>query len=295
MISEEVEPTQKTIPCRPSSSFSSLPDEITENILARVSRWNYPSLCLPALGSEIYLFDIPHTEPSSSVQILDCRNHTWRDSPSMIATRKNVSALFSNQKIYTGPVDEYPATWFEVFDMTAFPAPGADDDKLRNLLSGTDNYGIVNAIDGKVYVEIDEKEFAYEPKDGTWELVREHLAVCEIKNVIYCFTISGELMWFDSKTECREWRRVKGLQKLREDSTMGINFAKEFDMINYGGKLLVMWDISGIKPKNKIRYAKIILESRCNGREVWGKVECVDELTFPCEAYESFYCFTVLV
>ncbi|KAL0726719.1 hypothetical protein Bca4012_022812 [Brassica carinata] len=47
MISQEVEPTQKkkTIP-EPPSSFSSLPHEIAENILARVSRWNYPCLSL---------------------------------------------------------------------------------------------------------------------------------------------------------------------------------------------------------------------------------------------------------
>lgn len=44
MISPEVEPRKKKIP-KPAS-FSSLPDEITENILARVSRWNYPSLSL---------------------------------------------------------------------------------------------------------------------------------------------------------------------------------------------------------------------------------------------------------
>ncbi|CAG7884713.1 unnamed protein product [Brassica rapa] len=47
MISDEVEPTKKkkTVP-EPPSMFSSLPDEIIENILARISRWNYPSLSL---------------------------------------------------------------------------------------------------------------------------------------------------------------------------------------------------------------------------------------------------------
>ena len=51
MTSEEVQPTQinKTVPESPSS-FPSLPDEIIENILARVTRWKYPSLSLVSKG-----------------------------------------------------------------------------------------------------------------------------------------------------------------------------------------------------------------------------------------------------
>ena len=59
-----------------------------------------------------------------------------------------------------------------------------------------------------------------------------------------------------------------------------------------------MWDpypsvrSSSIKRNIKIWYAKISLESRCNGCEVWGKVECVDVLTFPVESYHWFNCVT---
>ena len=49
MISKVAEPTQKkkkTISEPPLTSFSSLPHEIAENILARISRWEYPRLSL---------------------------------------------------------------------------------------------------------------------------------------------------------------------------------------------------------------------------------------------------------
>lgn len=85
---------------------------------------------------------------------------------------------------------------------------------------------------------------------------------------------------------------------MRDHRTRGLKFGDDFDMVNYGGKLLVMWDlysISGIKRKNKIWYAMISLESRCNGREVWGNVECVDVLKFPGESYEFFNCLIASV
>nr|VDD40636.1 unnamed protein product [Brassica oleracea] len=59
MISGRVEPTKKkkkNTVREPPSMFSSLPDEIVENILARVSRWKYP---LPIALS--CLKEIPHS------------------------------------------------------------------------------------------------------------------------------------------------------------------------------------------------------------------------------------------
>lgn len=91
------------------------------------------------------------------------------------------------------------------------------------------------------------------------------------------------------------------MEKLLEHRTRGLKIGSFLHIDNYGGKLLVMWDpyptcrISGIKMKNKIRYAMISLESRCNGREVWGNVECVDVLKFPDESYEYLHCVIVSV
>ena len=395
MISEEGEPTQKkkTFP-EPPSSFSSLPHEITENILARVSRWNYPCLSLvcksfrsllssmeiyktrsqigvnetcvyiclelpgqrceswfspwtkynkkrterigaktrfkgdssgnsvvptpfssshtpplpcdyiQTVGSEIYLIGGPYREPSSSVRILDCKSHTWRDGPNMTVARDSACTALFDEKIYVMggcDVDACYANLIEVFDIktqtwTALPGPGSDeDDKLLY-----DYRALINVFEGKIYLAADEKDYTYDPKDGTWKLVREKssflsdsiMFCCEMENVLYCCTDLGYLMWSTSEIEGREWREIKGLDKLRKHLKTG----KEIEMANYGGKLLVMWhSYPDICIRDKIWYAKIYLESRCNAREVWGKVECVDMLTFPVETYESFYCLTASV
>ncbi|CAF2030029.1 unnamed protein product, partial [Brassica napus] len=91
-----------------------------------------------------------------------------------------------------------------------------------------------------------------------------------------------------------EWREIKGLRKLREHPTRGLKTGSDVGLVVSGGQLLVMWD-PYINRSNKIRYAKISLESRCNGRELWGKVECVDVLTFPVESYEWFGCVAASV
>ncbi|CAA7022559.1 unnamed protein product [Microthlaspi erraticum] len=263
------------------------------------------------IGSEIYIIGGPSKEPSSSVRILDCRKDTWRDGPSMTVARKNARALFCDGKIYVMggcDIDKYSASWFEVFDMktqswTALPGPGADEDELLNLFrAGDKRYRIENVFEGKIFIVVDEKEYAHDPKDGTWKFVRQQssfrffsLAVwCEINNIMYCCTWSGVLMWSKScaDNEAREWREIKGLGELCENRLVT---ASEFDMIDYGEKLLVMWKSSGDKQKNTIWYAKISLESRSSGREVWGKVECVDELMFPVESFESIYCLTLAV
>ncbi|WZZ24552.1 hypothetical protein YC2023_007953 [Brassica napus] len=369
MISEESEPTQKKkkIP-EPLSSFSSLPHEITENILARVSRWKYPCLSLvcksfrsllspleiyktrsqigvketcvyiclqlpdqpcaswfslwtkpnkkrnkrrgktkfkrdssgnsvvqipfssspsaplpyetQTVGSEIYIIGGPDGEPSSSVRILDCRSHTWRDGPNMTIDREDAPTALLDEKIYVVGgcnIDMYSTNWIEVFDIrtqswTALPGPGPDeDDEL------VDDYrALVNVFEGKIYLATDEKDYTYDPKDGTWKLVKEKASFvpdsvmfwCEMDNVLYCCTDLGYLMWSTSEIEGREWREIKGLDKLRKHLKTG----KEIEMANYGGMLLVMWhSYPDFCIRDKIWYAKICIQSRCNGLEfdVW--------------------------
>ncbi|ESQ51405.1 hypothetical protein EUTSA_v10017575mg [Eutrema salsugineum] len=371
MVSEEVEPTQKKIP-QSSSSFSLLPDEITENILARVSRWNYPSLSLVSkkfcsllssmeiyktrseigadetcfyvclqlhnqpyprwfslwakpnqtptkqsgeirfkqdpsgnsvvptffaysdsphirnnstirVGSEIYIIGGVCMEPSSAVRILDCRSHTWRDAPNMTVAREDACAVVIDEKIYvTGgcKIDD----WFEVFDVktqswTVLPGPRGE---LRNIFSHNSRSGRPKGVYSRAerwYMEVREKSSITLHSIAIW---------LKIDTVIYGCTFHGKLMWLASKTQGEEWREIKGLGKLLEHKS-----GRVFEMADYDGKLLFMWDVCDDKRKNKIRYAKISLESRCNGCEVWGKVDCVDAFTFPVEAYKSFCCLAV--
>ncbi|KAF8097741.1 hypothetical protein N665_0281s0006 [Sinapis alba] len=265
-----------------------------------------PHYIATTVGSEIYIIGGPDGEPSSSVRILDCRSHTWRYGPNMNVARDDAYTALLDGKIYVmGGCDTdhaYSTNWIEVFDVrtqswTALPCfvPNVDDE-LRHAY-----FIIVNVCQGKVYVAANGKDYTYEPEDGTWKLVREKSSFflansvevwCEMDNVLCCCTDLGYLMWSTCEIEGREWREIKGLGELREHLKIG----KEFGMVNYGGKLLVMWHpYSDLCMRNKIWYAKICLESRCNGREVWGKVECVDMLTFPVETYESFCCLTASV
>ncbi|CAH8302981.1 unnamed protein product [Eruca vesicaria subsp. sativa] len=384
MISYEVEPTKKkkTVP-EPPSSFSSLPDELTENILARVSRWKYASLSLVSkrfhsllsskeiyktrsqigaqetcvyvwlklpdhscvrwfslmckrdssgmlvvpipssstysyphrshieiVGSDIYVIGGYYKKPSSSVRIMDCQSHTWRDGPNMNVARESPHTVLLDEKIYVMggcDIDEYYANWIEVFDVqtqswAAFPGPGVDE--LCNDLRKNRVFYKVNVFQEKLYLETDDKAYNYEPKNGTWKVVRkrsnvisDHIQVsCEMGNVIYCCTNSRHFIWSASDIERREWRVIKGLEELR-DHIRGLNTG-EIGLVGCGGQLLAMWDpypISRIKRRNKIWYAKISLESRRNGLEVWGNVECVDMLTFPVESYECFGCVAASV
>ena len=196
----------------------------------------------------------------------------------MTVARADAATALLDEKIYVMggcDIDAYSTNWVEVFDIrtqswTAFPGPVFDvDEKL------VDDYrDIVNVYDGKIYLATDEKDYTYDPKDGTWKLVRENTSFIpdsvecwcdEMENVIYCCTDSGYLMWSTSEIEGREWREIKGLNKLCKH----LKSENEFEMANYGGKLLVMWhSYPDLCIRKKIWYAKICLESRCNGREV---------------------------
>ncbi|CAH8359982.1 unnamed protein product [Eruca vesicaria subsp. sativa] len=388
MTSQEVEQTQKTKRVRESpSKFSSLPDEITENILARVSRWQYPSLSLvskkfhsllssmeiyktrsqigaqetcvyvllelhdhpcwfslwtkpnnqdssgisvvtipspptdyfPGLrsiktfGSYMYIIGGPYKEPSSSVWIFDCRSHTWRDGPNMYVARNSPHTVLLDEKIYVMggcDIDEYYANWIEVFDQktqswTAFPGPNVD--KLLKHLRKS-HCDTVYVFEGKIYFMAGVKEYSYEPKDGTWKLVKEISSFlfddsvwtwCEIGKIICCYTHPGYLMWSASEIEGRVWREIKGLEELREHPTRGLKHGYTFTLLDCGGQILVLWDLqcpfTSPTRSNKIWYAKISLEPRCNGREVWGNVECVHVLTFPAKSYGWSSCLTAFV
>lgn len=137
----------------------------------------------------------------------------------MTVAREDACAEFLREKIYVMggcEIDEYSANWIEVFDIktqswTALPGPGDDDEELRDQLR-REYCDIVNVSEGKLYLAAEEKDYTYEPKDGTWKVIKEQssfLSVemwCWIENVVYCYTDSGYFMWSDP--EGREWREI---------------------------------------------------------------------------------------
>ncbi|CAA7028162.1 unnamed protein product [Microthlaspi erraticum] len=227
-----------------------------------------------AVGYEIYVIG-GRTTRSSSVRILDCRSNTWRDAPNMLVARRSANSVLLDQKIFVMGGCGKPDNWFEVFDIktetwSVLPCHIADLDVLfwRSI--------VVNAVQGKLYVVVDRKEYTYEPKSGTWEVTENsyHLVGrCVIENVMYSHNYKGYLMWYDY--ECRKWKEIKGLEKLRDESR--VTGSIMLRMVNYGGNLVVVWSKRYREKdreiwKTEIWCAKIALEKRVGG-EIWGKTE----------------------
>ncbi|CDY43492.1 BnaA01g07520D [Brassica napus] len=95
----------------------------------------------------------------------------------MTVARDSACTALFDEKIYVMggcDVDACYANLIEVFDIktqtwTALPGPGSDeDDKLLY-----DYRALINVFEGKIYLAADEKDYTYDPKDGTWKLVRD--------------------------------------------------------------------------------------------------------------------------
>ncbi|EOA18377.1 hypothetical protein CARUB_v10006907mg [Capsella rubella] len=244
-----------------------------------------------AVGFDIYLIGGCH-ELSSSVWILDCRSNTWRDGPNMIAARKYPRAVLIDQKIYViggCNVD----SWFEVLDIKtqtwrALPSPGARHE-LCNININVNPDG----FEGKLYVASHENDYTYDPKDGTWKVVREESSwrelwdSCVIDNVMYSYDYPGIIKWYDY--EGRVWREVKGLEGLPSCTRL---------VRNYGGKLVVMWRQWPKKHSEnsnpKIWCAKIALEKR-HKDEIWGKTEWSNTVLEIPMSFYSFLCVAVTI
>ncbi|EFH44968.1 hypothetical protein ARALYDRAFT_916346 [Arabidopsis lyrata subsp. lyrata] len=366
-------------------SFSSLPDEIIENILARISKWTYPNLSLvsktflsllsspqlyktrshigttepclylclklrydsshpqwftlwmkpdenltsngetmhdysliplhsssyssPVLyknstvsvGSEIYVIGGLLQAPSSSVRILDCRIHMWRDGPNMTVARSEPTTVYLDEKIYVigGCKNDESTNWLEIFDIKtqswrALPGPVTDQELRCKYIN------VPVAFKGKLYVAAETKDYTYEPKDGTWNVVREKSIFkdirhwCVIEDVMYSCTYVGSLMWYDF--EGREWREIKGLNEFNVGLTWYLKKRSVHGIVNYGGKLVVIWrqwyNDDGKGWNTKVEFSKIALEKR-HKDEIWGKTEWVNTVPEIPKSYYSLTCVGV--
>ncbi|KAG7548543.1 Kelch repeat type 1 [Arabidopsis suecica] len=204
-----------------------------------------------AVGSDIYVIGGIYNASSSSVRILDCRSHTLRDAPNMTVARAEPIAVYLDEKIYVigGCKNDDSANWLEVFDIKtqtwrALPSPGIDHELRCKYIKVNPN-----AYKGKLYVAAETKDYTYEPKDGTWNVVRE-------------------------KSKGKEWREIYGLYEFNDYPTWYSKKRTAQGIVNYGGKLIFMWrqwydeDAKG----QKFGFSKIALEKH-NKDEIWGILE----------------------
>ncbi|KAL0834021.1 hypothetical protein Bca101_085910 [Brassica carinata] len=99
MIPKEAKPKQKHKKKKmktkaPPLSFSSLPDEITENILARLSKWSYHNL---SLVSKRFLSSLSSPElyatRSRIVTTQPCLYFCFEDSPNIPISQYPISSM----------------------------------------------------------------------------------------------------------------------------------------------------------------------------------------------------------
>ncbi|WZY70151.1 hypothetical protein YC2023_002391 [Brassica napus] len=108
MIPKEAKPNQTETEIKPEPlSFSSLPDDIIENILARLSKWNYPNL---SLVSKRFLFLL------SSPELYITRSHIGTTEPCL---------YFCLEDLPTIPHPKWFTLWMKPADETL-----ADDNEI---------------------------------------------------------------------------------------------------------------------------------------------------------------------
>ncbi|KAF2532273.1 hypothetical protein F2Q70_00033237 [Brassica cretica] len=211
---------KNTNPPRPlnlqSHSFSSLPDEIAENVLARISRCNYPSLSLVSKRFHSLLFSptVQDTISHQNHRTMWCLTHA--------------NAFLLDEKIYVmgrWGSDESQHNWMEMLDIKT--------QKWRHLrIHGVDEFDsqwfVTNVFEEKMYAIVEKKSYAYDTQENM-ELLRMH-RTCGLawRPMLRILNLGGKLlvMWIpESKRNKREpegriWCAKIALEK-RESEVWG--------------------------------------------------------------------------
>ncbi|KAL1193032.1 F-box/kelch-repeat protein [Cardamine amara subsp. amara] len=234
---------------------------------------NFSSLV--AVGSNIYNIGVLQSiykVSSSTVSVLDCTSHTWRQAPSLPVELFRLSASALDPKIYVagwhanGNDSDHLKNTFQVFD-TRTQLWDPEPIPCSVAKEGHMHFSKSACIEGKFHVVAGSNVAAYNAKEGRWDLlVKPGMSRymntdthCDIENVLYSFS-DGALRWYDS--EVREWRILNGLVGLPE-----FRSGAWVGLADYGGKMMVLWaETAGAL----VFYKKRIW---CESCEIWGKVE----------------------
>ncbi|KAG7593434.1 F-box domain [Arabidopsis thaliana x Arabidopsis arenosa] len=263
------------------------------------------------VGSELYVIGAPMhdiSEPSSVVRVYDFRSDTWRDVPNMKMKRLNAFACLLDDKIYVmGGCTTYygNSSWFEMFDIKS--------QTWRNLRMIPDiNIRLaydwrIDAVEGKIYLRDWGKGWIYDVNEGRWIVAESSFTYgwskywCVIDDVIYCYSASEyELYeayrWYDF--EARRWKSVNGLEASMKHytGTSNIGDRNMVGLVNYGGKLAIVWDrIEELGEKKDIWCAVVTMEKCHNEMEIRGKIEWVDVVLTAPKSYEFLRCLAISI
>ncbi|KAL0726324.1 hypothetical protein Bca4012_022417 [Brassica carinata] len=189
------------------------------------------------VGSDRYALR-QYYPPSPFMFVQNIKHFDCRTAPSMTVARSNPGACVLDGKIYVVggcAANESVKCWGEVFDtktQTWEPLPDPGTELRFSRVIRK-----LQIIQGKIYVRSNEE------KDSVSE-----------------------------KTECKEWKPVRGLSSsLNKSCRRGL-----IETVNLNGKLLVLWDKFALPGrhchKKTICCALVALEKRQDG-QVWGNVE----------------------
>lgn len=219
-----------------------------------------PSLIV-RVGSESYAFRQKRA-PSSVMRFRKEGVGLWRKTHMPVA-RGSPFAGVVNEKIYVmggGVPSDYP-NWAESFDPKTqtwepLPDPGADlrSSKIEKL----------EVIDGKLYITNNTMTgYVYDPKEGKWNVSpKAFIKWVSIDKTRYTYLGINCLLYI---TKGKKWKAVRGLDMNPPPGGM-------IEMVNYGGKLLMLWESEFSNNRHSI-YCEMIAFERRNGDEVWGNVE----------------------
>ncbi|CAH8357056.1 unnamed protein product [Eruca vesicaria subsp. sativa] len=263
-----------------------------------------------AVGSNIYKMG-GYTPSSSEVSVLDCRFNTWQSAPVMRVKRSSPAASVVDGKIYVAGGCEDPENWVEVFDPKNQTWGNVTNPGTEIRPSGAELESF--AIGGKLYL-FGDKRVVYDPKEASWNPIglgmdMHNVAMdmgmdmaegmdlemdmngvasavsyyhCVIGEVLFLWN-EREFRWFDFKSS--SWKKLRGVEDLPD-------FDGAIQMVDVGGKMYVLWDVSGRCEEGRevrsIWCAEIVLERR--GDEMWGNVEWFDVVLTthePCSLFDA--------
>ncbi|XP_010467834.1 PREDICTED: F-box/kelch-repeat protein At5g48990-like [Camelina sativa] len=233
---------------------------------------------LVAVGSNLYAITAAMEDSEcSSVWFLDCRTHTWLESPRMRLAHTNSNF---DGNMYLAGSSESPDSLncVEVYNTKT---------QIWNPVPPRKRIFKFEDMEGKIYLNLavnsTEEAVALKPKVWSFEALGletdlERGSICMIDNIFYHYDPNVRFI-ICKKTEGADWLKLGGLEELPK-------FARysTVKLADYGGKLVVLWDkyvpASGYDEK-MIWCAEISLETR-NKEEILGKVEWFDAvLTVP--------------
>ncbi|KAL1218707.1 F-box/kelch-repeat protein [Cardamine amara subsp. amara] len=279
--------------CRKPNRTSTKKKKSNGHVMAAIPIPHSPPgqwLGLVAVGSDIYNIGggSIYEEYSSSVSILDCRSHTWREGPSMLVKRNCPAANVFDGKIYIagGCEDNSSSNWMEVFDIktqTWKPVMNPIAERCESIICKS-------AVIDEAICVFGHKGVAYNPKEDRWEAIAElnyldlgwiWFTYSVIDKVLFCYSNLDGMKWYDSKIG--NWKMLKGLKGLPK-------FADHcrVKLADYGAKMAVLWDkyLPSSGYQNKTIWCAVIALERRNTQEMWGKVECLDAVLTVPKSYE---------